>query len=152
MDMNLSKFLEIVKDTEAWSAAVHGSQRVRHELATEQQLGLDIPQCPNSQFFLQPFICAVGTSHTHHLWFSWGSLKENTLYLYEAEIFLQSWEEKKSIKIDLWSLAKYLLWEDELQDVAKRHLYWTQSFFGRINPRRELPALHREERAKREQE
>ena len=60
MDMNLSKFLEIVKDTEAWSAAVRGSQRVRHKLATEQQLGLDIPQCPNSQFFLQPFICAVG--------------------------------------------------------------------------------------------
>ena len=29
MDMGLSKLCEIVKDTEAWRAAVHGSQRVR---------------------------------------------------------------------------------------------------------------------------
>ena len=31
MDMSLSKFLEIVKDREAWRAAVHGSQRARHD-------------------------------------------------------------------------------------------------------------------------
>ena len=30
MDMRLSKLLEIVKDREAWSAAVHGLQRVGH--------------------------------------------------------------------------------------------------------------------------
>ena len=34
-DMNLSKLREIVKDKEAWHAAVHGLQRVRHDLATE---------------------------------------------------------------------------------------------------------------------
>ena len=38
MVMNLSKLREIVKDREAWSAAVQGSQRIRHDLATEQQL------------------------------------------------------------------------------------------------------------------
>ena len=35
--MNLSKLREIVKDREAWRAAVQGSQRIRHDLATEQQ-------------------------------------------------------------------------------------------------------------------
>ena len=37
MDMGLSKLGEIVKDREAWSVAVHGSQRAGHTLATEQQ-------------------------------------------------------------------------------------------------------------------
>ena len=39
MDMSLSKLQEIVKDREAWHAAKPGmeSQRVGHNLATEQQ-------------------------------------------------------------------------------------------------------------------
>ena len=39
MDMSLRKLQDIVKDREAWCAVVHGGlQRVRHCLATEQQL------------------------------------------------------------------------------------------------------------------
>ena len=38
MDMSLSKLWEIVKDSETWSVAVHGSQRAGHDLGTKQQL------------------------------------------------------------------------------------------------------------------
>ena len=36
VDMSLSKLWEMVKDREAWHAAVHGITK-RHDLATEQQ-------------------------------------------------------------------------------------------------------------------
>ena len=36
MDMNLGKLQEMVRDREAWSAMVHGSQTVGHNLVTEQ--------------------------------------------------------------------------------------------------------------------
>ena len=45
VDMSLNKPQEIVRDREAWHAAVHGTalqsmelQRVRHDLATEQEM------------------------------------------------------------------------------------------------------------------
>ena len=37
LDMSLSKLQEMVKDRETWHVAVHGSQRVRHNWATDQQ-------------------------------------------------------------------------------------------------------------------
>ena len=38
VDMSLSKLQEIVKDREAWCAQYKGLQKVKHNLATEQQL------------------------------------------------------------------------------------------------------------------
>ena len=37
VDMNLGKLCDVMKDREAWCVAVHGSLRVRDDLATEQQ-------------------------------------------------------------------------------------------------------------------
>ena len=36
INMNLGKFQEMVRDREAWHAAVYELQRVRYDLATEQ--------------------------------------------------------------------------------------------------------------------
>ena len=36
IDMSLSRVQELVMDSEAWRVAVHGSQRVGHDWATEQ--------------------------------------------------------------------------------------------------------------------
>ena len=38
MGVSLSKLRDMVMDREAWRAAVMGSQRVGHDLATQQQL------------------------------------------------------------------------------------------------------------------
>ena len=37
MDVNLSKLQDIVKDREAWHAAVHGLERIGHNCETVQQ-------------------------------------------------------------------------------------------------------------------
>ena len=37
MVINLSKLQEIMKDRKAWHAAVHGVEKIRHDLVTEQQ-------------------------------------------------------------------------------------------------------------------
>ena len=44
MDMSLSKFWEMVTDREAWSAALHRVERVRHDWVTEQQQQKDIEE------------------------------------------------------------------------------------------------------------
>ena len=40
IDMNLSQLGEIVKDREAWCAAVHGVRKIGHDLVTKQQCPL----------------------------------------------------------------------------------------------------------------
>ena len=55
MDMSLSTLREFVMDREAWRAAIHGSQRVRHDRVTE----LNWMASPPSYTALPPF------SHPH---------------------------------------------------------------------------------------
>ena len=42
MDVSLSNLREMGKDRETWHTAVHGSQRVGHDLASEQQPPVDL--------------------------------------------------------------------------------------------------------------
>ena len=48
MDKNLGKLWEIVKDTEDWHTVFMGSQKVGHDLATEQQHPLQYSCLENS--------------------------------------------------------------------------------------------------------
>ena len=57
MDMSLSKLQEMVKDGEAWCAIVHGYHRVAHELASEQQLLLNLV-FPGGASGKEPTCCA----------------------------------------------------------------------------------------------
>ena len=41
MDMNLSQLQDIAEGRGAWHAAVHGQQKVRYDLVTEQQQQAD---------------------------------------------------------------------------------------------------------------
>ena len=45
MDMNLSRLREMVKDREAWTAAVHGLQRIGHDLVNEHEQRIAILLC-----------------------------------------------------------------------------------------------------------
>ena len=44
VDMSLNKLWEMVKDRESWHAAVHGSERVRHNKMTDQQQIVKYPK------------------------------------------------------------------------------------------------------------
>ena len=54
MGMNLSELWELVMEKEAWRAAIHGVQRVRHDWVTELNWILNCVYVPQLSY---PFIC-----------------------------------------------------------------------------------------------
>ena len=56
MEMSLSKLWKMVKDRESWLAAVHESQRVGHNLVTEQQ---QLIQRRKNEMKNLPFLCEI---------------------------------------------------------------------------------------------
>ena len=64
MDMNVSKLWEIVKDRDAWRAAVHGVPKSRTQLAAEQQRVLSVLRFPG----IQTWSCQRGTNKSKSKW------------------------------------------------------------------------------------
>ena len=100
MDMSLSKFQEIEKDKEAWSAALHGV-RVRHDLVTEQQHSFSKIYLMTSYFVPVTIIYKVETKKELEISISvlkfqakMGSIKgRNGMNLTEAEDIKKRWQE-----------------------------------------------------------
>ena len=61
MDVSLNKLEEFVMDREAWRAAVHGSQRVRHDWVTElnRLLYKQLIWCKHSQITVFLCVCVA---------------------------------------------------------------------------------------------
>ena len=69
MDTNLGKLYEMVRDREPWCAVVHGLQRVRHHLAAEQQLLIQV-------LFISIYIKSL--LHARHLTEFWSYITGET--------------------------------------------------------------------------
>ena len=117
MDMSLSKLWEVV-DREAWHAASIGSQRVRHNWATEQQQQPLISsvhlnnsfKIPRNKLFLsvngeysKPFTCYILQILLYVLFFFWKSFL-TLLYWSCDETINGQKQEDKLLKTELWTI------------------------------------------------
>ena len=63
MERDLRKLWEIVKDREAWHAAVYELQRVRHNLVTEQQNFCFLTRSGELKCVITNFLLCICTSY-----------------------------------------------------------------------------------------
>ena len=99
MEVSLSKLWKIVKDREARRASVHGLQRVRHDLATEQQQShtcvsaslLPLTKC--NHFYLFKLIIFIVTSFFSK-WYYWNA---SSWFLSLGHVLLSPYEKGEDL-------------------------------------------------------
>ena len=96
MDMSLSKLQEMVKDREAWRAAVHGVHTVRHDWVTEQQQTAELKRT-NFWSILSTFSTFITFSRfgvpAQSLSYRWKDIFHKLLdFLIEVCVGQESWE------------------------------------------------------------
>ena len=139
MDMNLSKLWEIVRDREAWRAAVHGATKSYIQVSdwtttTTKKRG-DWNQAGPCRAFLSPTMSPA--SCLVFIKFQWTSLVAQTVRslpaMQETRVWSLSWEDplEKGMTSHFSILAWKIPWTEERQSMGSqrgRHNWVTNTF------------------------